>query len=64
MIDLLVWEAVGQEFVCPGNNASHLAKLLLVPVLDVWGHNLLSYQLSFPYLNSHLDQDYFWHPAQ
>jgi hypothetical protein len=49
---------VGQDFVCPGNTAPHLAALLLVPVLDIQGHNLSSYQVSFPFLNSYLDQDF------
>jgi hypothetical protein len=42
MIDVMVWEAVicGPGLVCSGSNASHLATLLLVPLLDVWGHNL------------------------
>jgi hypothetical protein len=44
--------------VCPDNIDSHLATLLLVPVLDVWGHNLPSHQVSFPFVNSHLDQDF------
>jgi hypothetical protein len=49
---------VDQDFVCPGKTASHLATLLLVPVLDVQGHNLSSYQVSFPFVNSYLDQDF------
>jgi hypothetical protein len=49
---------VGQDFVCPGNTASHLATMLLVPVLDIQDHNLSSFQVSFPFVNSYLDQDF------
>jgi hypothetical protein len=49
---------VGQDIVCPGNTASRLAALLLVLLLEVEGHNLLSYQVSFPSMNSYLDQDF------
>jgi hypothetical protein len=49
---------VGQYFVCPGNSASRLATLLLVHVLDVQGHNLPSYQVYLPFVNSYLDQDF------
>jgi hypothetical protein len=60
MIDVVVQEAAigGPGLVCPGNTASHLATSLLVPVLDAQGHNLSSYQISFPFVNSHLDQDF------
>jgi hypothetical protein len=53
MIDVVVW-----DFVCPGSCASRLATLLLVPILDIQGHNLSSYQVSFPFVNSYLDQDF------
>jgi hypothetical protein len=39
-------------------NASRLPTLLLVPVLDVQGHNLSSYQVSFPFVGSHLEQEF------
>jgi hypothetical protein len=44
--------------VCPGNTASYLATLLLIPVLDVQGRNLSSYQVSSPFVNSYMDQDF------
>jgi hypothetical protein len=52
MIDVVVWEAVilSVPGLCaPGNTASHLARFMLVPVLDIQSHNLASYQVSFPF---------------
>jgi hypothetical protein len=46
---------VGQDFKYPGNKASCLETLVLVPVSDVQGHNLSSYQVSLPF---YLDQDF------
>jgi hypothetical protein len=42
----------------PWNTASHLTTLLLVPVLDIWGHNLSTYQFSFPFVSTHMYQDF------
>jgi hypothetical protein len=47
-----------QDFVCPGDTAYNLEALLLMPVLDVQGHNLSSFQISFPFVNSYLDQGF------
>jgi hypothetical protein len=45
--------------VCLDNTASHQETLLLVPVLDILGHNSSSHQVSFPFVNSYLDQDFY-----
>jgi hypothetical protein len=31
---------------------------MLVPVFDIWGNNLSSYQVSFPFVNLDMDQDF------
>jgi hypothetical protein len=44
--------------VCPGSIASYLAKLLLVPVLDIQGHSLSSHQILYSFVNSYLDNNF------
>jgi hypothetical protein len=63
---MVVWKAVigGPDFVCPGNTASHLATLLLVPVLDVQGHNLSAYQVSISFCEFIPGSGFVWHPAK
>jgi hypothetical protein len=54
MTDVVVWEAVmlsGPGCVRPGSTASRLTALVLVPVLDIQGHILSFYQVSFPFVN-------------
>jgi hypothetical protein len=59
MIDVVMWKAVvsGQGHVCNGNITSRLATMLLMPVFVIQGHDVTSYQVSFPFTNLHLDQD-------
>jgi hypothetical protein len=61
MIDVVVWEAEigGPGFSVAWQHSFSSATLLLVPVLDVQGHNLSSCQVSFPFVNFYLDQDSF-----
>jgi hypothetical protein len=59
MIDV-VWETVidGPGLCVPWQQCFSSATLLLVPVSDIQGHNLSSYQVSFPFANSCLDQNF------
>jgi hypothetical protein len=49
---------MGKDFMLPGNTASCLAVLVLVPVVNVQGHSLTSYQVSFPFVNSYFNIDF------
>jgi hypothetical protein len=61
MTNMVVWESnnfkVGQDFVCPGSAASHLASLLLVHVLDVQDHKSIILPSSTCFVNFYLYQD-------
>lgn len=44
--------------MCPGNAASHLATLVLVPVLNIQDHNISSYQVSLSFVNYYIDKEF------
>jgi hypothetical protein len=52
---------VGQDFVFPGNAASHLATLVLVPVLDIHPIILSSFISFCEFIP---ESGLFWHPAK